>query len=179
MKKQFLAVSALALAVMSGSALAAPQDVQFVGTVTDVTCDIKPEVNGTTGNFVQLGNVKKGQTGAVTLFALKADAGSSTDPNSCGSLVANKTATVSWIGGFNTEGLTPKTGTATDAVALISTVNASGQTQEVAMTSTTNEADFNAANLTNGTGLQYKAQLKGGQQVGEYISSAAFLVQYN
>lgn len=175
MKKQFLAVSALTLAVLSGSALAAPQDVQFVGTVTDVTCDIKPEVNGTTGNYVQLGNVNKGQTGAEMLFTLKADAG--TGANSCGTAVAQKTATVSWIGGFNGEGLTAKTGTATDAVAIITTVNASGQNQ-VAMTSTTNEADFNAANLTNGTGLQYKAQLKGGQQLGDYMSSAAFLVQY-
>ncbi|ELV6918006.1 fimbrial protein PefA [Salmonella enterica] len=174
MKKQFLAVSALALAVMSGSALAAPQDVQFVGTVTDVTCDIKPEVGGTTGNYVQLGNVTAGQTGSEQLFTLKADAG--TGANSCGSLVANKTATVSWIGGFNGEGLTAKTGTATDAVALISTVNASGQ--QVSMTNTATEADFNAANLTNGTGLQYKAQLKGGTKLGDYISSAAFLVTY-
>ncbi|MBW5276010.1 fimbrial protein PefA [Citrobacter sp. On28M] len=174
MKKQFLAVSALALAVMSGSALAAPQDVQFVGTVTDVTCDIKPEVGGTTGNYVQLGNVTASQTGNAELFTLKADGG--TGPGSCGTLVANKTATVSWIGGFNGEGLTAKTGTATDAVAIITTVNSTGQ--QVAMTSTKNEAEFNAANLTNGTGLQYKAQLKGGTQLGDYISSAAFLVQY-
>lgn len=174
MKKQFLAVSALALAVMSGSALAAPQDVQFVGTVTDVTCDIKPEVGGTTGNYVQLGNVTAGQTGNAELFTLKADGG--TGPGSCGTLVTNKTATVSWIGGFNGEGLTAKTGTATDAVAIITTVNSTGQ--QVAMTSTTNEAEFNAANLTNGTGLQYKAQLKGGTKLGDYISSAAFLVQY-
>ncbi|EEP4893764.1 fimbrial protein [Salmonella enterica] len=174
MKKQFLAVSALALAVMSGSALAAPQDVQFVGTVTDVTCDIKPEVNGTTGNYVQLGNVNKGQTGAEMLFALKADGGTG---NVCSTAVANKTATVSWIGGFNGEGLTAKTGTATDAVALITTVNASGQNQ-VTMTSAGTDAEFNAAKLTNGDGLQYKAQLKGGQQLGDYISSAAFLVQY-
>ena len=173
MKKQFLAVSALALAVMSGSALAAPQDVQFVGTVTDVTCDIKPEVNGTTGNYVQLGNVNKGQTGAEMLFALKADAGTG---NVCSTAVAQKTATVSWLGGFDGTGLTAKTGTATDAHALITTVNASGQ--QVLMTSTTTEADFNAANLTNGTGLQYKAQLKGGTQLGDYISSAAFLVTY-
>lgn len=174
MKKQFLAVSALALAVMSGSALAAPQDVQFVGTVTDVTCDIKPEVGGTTGNYVQLGSVTAGQAGSEELFTLKADAGAG--PNSCGALVANKTATVSWLGGFDGTGLTAKTGTATDAHALITTVNASGQ--QVLMTSTTTEADFNAANLTNGTGLQYKAQLKGGTQLGDYISSAAFLVTY-
>lgn len=173
MKKQFLAVSALALAVMSGSALAAPQDVQFVGTVTDVTCDIKPEVGGTTGNYVQLGSVTAGQTGSEELFTLKADGAS----NNCATTVAGKTATVSWIGSFNGQGLTAKTGTATDAVAVITTVNATSQNQ-VVMTSTTNEAEFNAANLTNGTGLQYKAQLKGGTKLGDYISSAAFLVQY-
>ena len=173
MKKQFLAVSALALAVMSGSALAAPQDVQFVGTVTDVTCDIKPEVNGTTGNYVQLGNVTKGQTGSDTLFALKADAAS----KGCGAAVAGKTATVSWIGDFNKDGLVAKSGAAFDALALISTTNAQGQNQ-VTLTNSGTEATFDAESLTDGTGLKYKANLKGGQELGEYISSAAFLVQY-
>lgn len=42
MKKNLLAVSALALAVMSGSALAASGDVQFLGVVTDTTCDVNP-----------------------------------------------------------------------------------------------------------------------------------------
>lgn len=58
MKKHLLTVSALALAVMSGSALAANGgDVQFIGTVTDTTCDIVPEANGAVSNVVQLGNV--------------------------------------------------------------------------------------------------------------------------
>lgn len=175
MKKQFLAVSALALAVISGSALAAPQDVQFVGVVTDMTCDIKPEVNGTTGNYVQLGSVKASTTGSDIQFALKADAG--TGANSCGTMAANKTATVSWIGSFDANGLTANSGAATDAVALIKTVNSSAA-QQVTMTSGANEADFNAANLTNGTGLKFTAALKGGAQKGDYISSAAFLVQY-
>lgn len=173
MKKQFLAVSALTLAVLSGSALAAPQDVQFVGVVTDVTCDIKPEVNGTTGNYVQLGSVSANGTGADTFFTLKADGSA----NNCGSAVVGKTATVSWIGDFNGEGLTATSGAAIDAVALITTVNATGQSQ-VTVTSAGTEAAFDAANLTN-AGLQYKANLKGGTEVGDYISSAAFLVQYN
>ncbi|EGT1548435.1 fimbrial protein PefA [Salmonella enterica] len=175
MKKQFLAVSALALAVISGSALAAPQDVQFVGVVTDMTCDIKPEVNGTTGNYVQLGSVKASATGSAIQFALKADAGSGA--NSCGTMAANKTATVSWVGSFDANGLTANSGAATDAVALIKTVNA--KTTQVTMSSATNEADFDATKLTDGTGLQFTAALKGGQQKGDYVSSAAFLVTYN
>ncbi|EMV1250442.1 fimbrial protein PefA [Salmonella enterica] len=175
MKKQFLAVSALALSVMSGAALAAPQDVQFVGVVTDMTCDVKPEVNGSTGNYVQLGSVAASKTGSEIAFTLKADPGTGAD--ACGTAIANKTATVGWVGPFNAEGLTAKTGSATDAVALIKTVNSSA-TNQVTMTSNDTQAEFNAANLTNGTGLKFTAALKGGTQKGDYISSAAFLVQY-
>ncbi|EGA8468189.1 fimbrial protein [Citrobacter freundii] len=175
MKKQLFAVSALALSVMSGAALAAPQDVQFVGVVTDVTCDIKPEVNGTTGNYVQLGTVAASATGSDIPFVLKADAG--TGQGSCGSQLTGKTATVSWVGPFDATGLASKTGSATDAVALIKTVNSSA-TSQVTMTSNDTQAEFNAANLTNGTGLKFTAALKGGTQKGDYISSAAFLVQY-
>lgn len=175
MKKQILAVSALALVVISGSAVAAAQDVQFAGVVTDVTCDVKPEVNGTTGNYVQLGTVAASTTGSEVPFVLKADAG--TGANSCSSQLTGKTATVGWIGSFDANGLTAKSGAATDAVALIKTVNSTA-TNQVTMTSTTNQAEFNAANLANGTGLKFTAALKGGAQKGDYLSSAAFLVSY-
>lgn len=176
MKKQFLAVSALALAVMSGSALAAPQDVQFVGTVTDVTCDIKPEVNGTTGNYVQLGSVTKktGATndsdkGAVIPFALKPAAGTS-----C-SLTGKNTVSVTWIGGFDGDGLTAQSGVAKDAKAVIKSTNAK---QNATITNAKTTVDFDSSNLTGTSGLEFSAQLHGGDTVGDYISSAAFLVQY-
>lgn len=179
MKKQFLAVSALALAVMSGSALAAPQDVQFVGTVTNVTCDIKPEVNGTTGNYVQLGSVAVDTSNGVTPpantgveFVLKSATGTG-----C-SMTNLNTATVTWIGGFDNQGLTAQSGTATGAKALLTALNS--KTQNTAINSGSTSVDFDASKLSaTGDGLQFRARLQGGTTAGDYISSAAFLMQYN
>ena len=172
MKKQFLAVSALALAVMSGSALAAPQEVQFVGAVTDSTCNIKPEVGGTTGNFVQMGTVAKDteqQTG--TLFTLKAVPGTG-----C-TLTGMSTASVSWVGNFDSVGLKAQSGTAQDAKAIIEPVNAKASTP-ITNTNTTSEFDSSKLTATNPEGLQFTAKLKGGATPGDYVSSAAFVVAY-
>ncbi len=176
MKKQFLAVSALALAVMSGSALAAPQDVQFVGAVTDSTCNIKPEVGGTTGNFVQMGTVTKGteqQTG--TAFTLKAVPGTGTT-NAC-TLTGMTTASVSWVGNFDTDGLKAQSGAAHDAYAIITPVNAKASTP-ITSANTTSEFESNKLTAATPEGLQFTAKLKGGKQAGDYVSSAAFVVAY-
>ncbi|EAT8962729.1 fimbrial protein [Salmonella enterica] len=175
MKKQFLAVSALALAVMSGSALAAPQDVQFVGAVTDATCNIKPEVGGTTGNYVQMGTVAKGgvqQTGIP--FTLKAVPG--TGNNAC-TLTGMSTASVSWVGNFDSDGLKAQSGAAYDAKAIIEPVNAKANAP-ITNANTTSEFDSNKLTATNPDGLQFTAKLKGGSQAGDYVSSAAFVVAY-
>lgn len=172
MKKQFLAVSALALAVMSGSALAAPQDVQFVGTVTDVTCDIQASVNGSTNNYVQLGNAPLNKTAPEVLFSLKPAAGTS-----C-SLTGKNTVSVTWIGGFDGEGLMAQSGAAHDAKALLVAKPGNGA-NEVEIKKTLTQVDFAASELTSNNGLQFGAKLKGGATPGEYISSAAFLMQYN
>ncbi|EIA4658385.1 fimbrial protein PefA [Salmonella enterica] len=171
MKKQFLAVSALALAVMSGSALAAPQDVQFVGTVTDVTCDIQASVNGSTNNYVQLGNAPLNDVATEVLFSLKPAAGTSCD------LKGANTASVTWIGSFDGEGLTAQGGAALDAKALLVALNS--KTQDTEIKNTLTQVDFDASELTGNDGLKFSAQLKGGATPGDYISSAAFLVQYN
>ena len=170
MKKQFLAVSALALAVMSGSALAAPQDVQFVGTVTDVTCDIQASVNGSTNNYVQLGNAPLNDVATEVLFSLKPAAGTN-----CNLQGAN-TASVTWIGSFDGEGLMAQSGAALDAKALLVAKPASGS---VKIENTLTQVDFAASELTGNNGLQFSAPLKGGTTPGDYISSAAFLMQYN
>lgn len=173
MKKQLLAVSALALAVMSGSALAA-NEVQFLGVVTDSTCDLTPSVNGSVNVLVQLGSVKKGGTGSTVDFALKADP----TVTGCGTNdLQGKVATIGWNGPFNGEGLKTQTGAATDAVALISSKNA--QTTAVqAITQSHLSADFDASILTT-DGAQYTAALKGGTAVGDYQSAAAYVVAYN
>ena len=170
MKKQILVASTLALAVMSGSALAAPQDVQFVGTVTDATCDIQASVNGSTNNYVQLGNATISGEGGEVSFSLKPAAGASCD------LQGANTASVTWIGSFDGEGLTAQSGAAHDAKALLVAKPKAGN---VEIKNTLTQVDFEASELTGTNGLQFSAKLKGGTLPGDYISSAAFLMQYN
>ena len=172
MKKNLLAVSALALAVMSGPAMAS-NEVQFLGVVTDTTCDLVPEVNGSVKNLVQLGSVAKSATGTPVEFTLKANAATT----GCGtSDLATKVATISWAGQFNATGLSNQNGAATDAVALISTKNAK-TTPVQAITVSKTSAEFDAPGLTT-DGAQFTATLKGGSVVGDYNSAAAYVVSY-
>ncbi|MGL5343284.1 MAG: fimbrial protein PefA [Plesiomonas sp.] len=170
MKTQSLVASALALAVISGSVLAAHGDVQFIGVVTDTTCDITVESAGAVKNIVQLGTAKKGGTGPIVDFTLKTDGSLS-----CTGLVGD--AIVGWAGPFTTEGLAAQSGAAADAVAVIKTVNANtgGAVQSItkALTSTTFDA-----NILDTDGAKFHAQLNGGMQVGDYHSAAAFVVAY-
>ncbi|HIF3101882.1 TPA: fimbrial protein [Salmonella enterica] len=173
MKNNLLAISTLALVVMSGSAMAA-SEVQFLGVVTDTTCDLTPSVNGSVNGLVQLGSVKKGVIGSTVDFVLKADP----TATGCGaSDLQGKVATISWNGPFSGEGLKPQSGTATDAVVLISSKNA--QTTPVQSINQSHiSTDFDAEKLTT-EGAQYTAALKGGTKVGDYQSAAAYVVAYN
>lgn len=171
MKKNLLAVSALALAVMSGSALAANGEVQFLGVVTDTTCDLKPETGGAVNNLVQLGTVAKGTAGTVVNFALKAD------PAAPGCATLTGKATIGWAGPFSATGLKAQSGLATDAWTKIDTVNAD-TTAVQNINSTHLSSQFDATQLTV-TGAQFTAQLNGGAIVGDYQSAAAFVVAYN
>lgn len=172
MKKNLLVVSALAMAVLSGSAMAA-NEVQFLGVVTDTTCDLVPEVNGSVKNLVQLGTVQKGATGTLVDFTLKADPAA---PGCATADLAGKVATIGWGGPFDTTGLKPQGGAATDAYVLLATKNA--QTTAIQnITSTHSNADFDAEKLTT-DGAQFTAALKGGQVVGDYSSAAAYVVAY-
>lgn len=171
MKKNLLAVSALALAVMSGSAMAA-NEIQFLGVVTDTTCDLTPSVNGGVNSLVQLGSVTKNAISTTPVdFVLKADPAAT----GCGNLTGK--ATIGWNGPFNSEGLKAQGGAATDAVTLISTKNA--QTTAVqSITQSHLSIDFDATKLTT-DGAQFTATLKGGNDIGDYNSTAAYVVAYN
>lgn len=171
MKKNLLTVSALALAMMSGSVLAANGEVQFLGVVTDTTCNLKSEIGGAVSNLVQLGTVAKSTAGTAVNFALKADAAQS----GCSSLAGK--ATIGWAGPFSTTGLKAQSGLATDAWTKIDTVNA--QTTAVQNINSTHlSSDFDATKLTT-DGAQFTAQLNGGNITGDYRSAAAFVVAYN
>ncbi|EAA2948312.1 fimbrial protein PefA [Salmonella enterica] len=182
MKKNLLAVSALALAVMSGSALAAPNggDIQFIGTVTDTTCDIVPEANGAVNSVVQLGNVATSTTaagsgsdqGAVVNFALKPKAGSTCNP-------ANMTnAAFAFSGPLEVTGLAPQSGSATDAMVKLRAVNATGGAHDINKTTSVSEVTLTDLN-DPAKGAQFSAQLIGGAQAGDYRSAVAYVVSYN
>lgn len=58
--KKLMIASAIAMSFFGGSAVASQGDIQFFGNVTEVTCDVTPEVDGNVTDLVQLGTVKKG-----------------------------------------------------------------------------------------------------------------------
>ncbi|CAD6106152.1 fimbrial protein [Escherichia coli] len=178
MKKVFIA-SAIAMAMASGSAAANQQaEVQFLGVVTEVTCDITPSVNGNTSSVVQLGTIQKGQSGQWVDFALKAK-----DPAAagCAGLTgANKVATVVFQGPLGDKGLENTSGTATDATVSLKTVNAK-DTAEQTINKTTNSINFAAEKILS-DGYQFKAQLNSDNvtgTAGTFDSALAYAVVYN
>ncbi|HBB2429749.1 TPA: fimbrial protein, partial [Escherichia coli] len=44
--KKLMISSAIAMTMAAGSAMASQGDIQFFGNVTEVTCDVTPEVGG-------------------------------------------------------------------------------------------------------------------------------------
>ncbi|EAX7734103.1 fimbrial protein [Salmonella enterica] len=175
MNKSIIA-SVLALGLVSGMAHAAGQtgEVQFIGAVTQNTCDIVPEIDGSLSkNVVDLGTVAPGVTGDYKNFALKAK-----DPTQQGCVDFNgKTANVAWASAaFNADGLGYTSGTATDAVVKLETVNAKANAE---ITSANNQGvEFNGSDLTAGNGFKFKAALKSGNKIGDFRSAAAFTVSY-
>ncbi|EAN0300893.1 fimbrial protein PefA, partial [Salmonella enterica] len=179
-KKQLLAVSALALAVMSGSAQAGADsgDIEFLGVVTDTTCDIVPEVGGAVNNIIQLGSVttstaasSDSDKGSVINFALKPKAGVTCN------FGANTNATFTFTGNLGAAGLTNQSGTATDAIVTLKSVNANTPGD---INSTTNTAVVAVTNLNDAAkGAQFSAQLIGGATAGDYRSAVAYVVSYN
>lgn len=72
MKKVFIA-SAIAMSMAAGSAMASQQaDIQFLGVVTETTCDITSSVDGNVTDVVQLGTIAKGAQGQEKDIVLKA-----------------------------------------------------------------------------------------------------------
>ncbi|EGB2808526.1 fimbrial protein PefA [Salmonella enterica] len=174
MKKNLLAVSALALAVMSGSALAASGDVQFLGVVTDTTCDVNPGVNGAVNSVVQLGTAPTNDKGSIVNFSLKPDM----SQTGCQNLAAGNTVTIGWTGPFDGNGLKAQSGAADDAWTEIKTTNA---TVDKTINTTNLSADIAGDQFiaNNGQGMTFSAQLNGVTKAGDYKSAAAYVVAYN
>ncbi|EED3682407.1 hypothetical protein FD93_002775 [Salmonella enterica subsp. enterica] len=183
MKKSALAIFVLSLAMLSGVASATVNDanlnannVRFLGTVTDTTCNLVPYVNGSATNVVNVGTVTKGGTGTPVDFSLKPDG-----QNDCGTIVDknnptnNKTAHIAFMGALTDSGLANQSGTAVDANLVILATNSTQATDPI--TQSDDVRQVTGANIV-GDGATFTATLHGGQTVGDYQSAIAYQVSY-
>ncbi|MGL4666765.1 MAG: hypothetical protein ACRCWR_02400 [Saezia sp.] len=168
--KKIFACTLIALGCMAGTAHASQGEVRFIGSVTDITCDIVPDVGGAVKDTVQLGRVAIGSVADVVNFKLA--------PNPTGDEclgLTGKTANIAWTGNFTEAGLANHTGTATDAWVKIDAVNSEGTNK--AITSTNTASDWTGDKLLS-EGAQFTAQLNGGNVAGNFETAAAFVVSY-
>ncbi|EES8359990.1 hypothetical protein FT867_005070 [Escherichia coli] len=171
MKKVFIA-SAIAMSLAAGSAMAAQQDeIQFHGVVTDVTCNIDANIDGNVTNVVQLGSIQKGGTGDVKNIVLKAKGAN------CSGL-ANKTATISFMGGLGDQGVSNVNGSAEKARVELKAKNS--KTPGTAINKTMNSVEFEAEKI-NSDGYQFEAKLisDAAGTVGTFESAVSYAVTYS
>lgn len=180
MKKSILA-SVIALGMVSGLAQAAGNEVQFVGSVVTTTCDLEASGTGSNAglvkNIIELGQAVKGNPGKEVTFAFKPvnNAGNQTN---CQGLDPTSKVVITWnsnaFDGLN--GLKALSGAASDAYVKVQALNAEGSGNAVMLTSGASQ-EFTADKLKS-NGLQYKAQLVGGQQAGDFQTASKFTVYY-
>ncbi|EFD5296533.1 fimbrial protein [Escherichia coli] len=173
MKKVFIA-SAIAMSMAAGSAMASQQgEIQFLGVVTDTTCDITSSVDGNVTNVVQLGSITKGAQGQEKDIVLKAK-----DAAACTS-INGKTATIKFVGDLVDNGLNNTNGSAQKATVTLKTVNGKGTAEQVVKKGS-NSVTFDADKAT-GDGYKFKAQLVSDSTgtAGTFESALAYAVTYN
>lgn len=175
MKKYALALSGLALVVMSQSAMAASAGtVTFTGAVSAKTCDLVVESNGVTGANVDVGVAQVNTSGTAVDFVLKQSATNNTD---CNALTAADTALIYWSGNLTPDGFANQYAagtTATGAYVVLKPVN--GKTN-VAITQTGDSTEF-AGNEVKDNGAKYTATLMGKATAGKFSTTATFNVTY-
>ncbi|HAF8219968.1 TPA: fimbrial protein PefA [Salmonella enterica] len=180
MKKSALAISALSLAMLSSVASATVNDanlnannVRFLGTVTDTTCNLIPYVNGSATNVVNVGTVTKNTEGTAVDFSLKPDG-----KNQCNTIADTtnpKTAHIAFMGALTDTGLANQSGTAVDAHVVILATNSTQKTE--AITQSNDVRQISGATLAT-DGATFTATLHGGATVGDYQSAIAYQVSY-
>lgn len=169
--KKLMIASAIAMTMAAGSAMANTGDVKFFGNVSEITCDLTPEVGGNVINTIQLGTVAANGTGEDIPFTLKAKS----NAGGCASLTG-KTADVTWSGPLTDQGFANQGGLANGAYVAIKTVN--GKTSaEQAVNASQSTVAFDAAKATT-DGFQFKAKLHGGDTAGDFQTAAAYAVTY-
>lgn len=175
--KKLMIASAIVMAMAAGSAMAAgvgnqQNEIQFLGAVTEVTCDLDAVVDGAVNSVVQLGTVEKGKEGQEKNIALKAKSGTT-----CSGL-ADKTATITFRGPLGDKGLENADGTA--AGATVALVAKNGKTPNQNITKGVSSIDFQADKV-NTEGYMLTAQLKSDAdsgKAGTFESALAYAVTY-
>ncbi|MVV97809.1 hypothetical protein [Escherichia coli] len=176
--KKLMIASAIAMAMAAGSAMAVTtnmgvqqNEIQFLGAVTEVTCNIDAVVDGAVNNVVQLGTVKKGEEGEVKNIVLKAKQGTT-----CAGL-DTKTATIAFKGPLGDDGLKNDKGTATGA--FVSLIAKNSKTQDLAVNKGQNAIEF-TGNLVNTEGYKFEAKLDAttAAAAGTFDSALAYAVTY-
>ncbi|MBO2656073.1 hypothetical protein I6M49_21760 [Shewanella algae] len=148
--------------------------VNFTGSVSKITCNIEPEINGGEVNTIQLGVVGADETGDLVSFSLRPTPGSSCDLGD--DTTGIKSSSVTWVSSaLNSVGLGNQTGAASDAYALLKSAGSSPSD----VTRDNPVASFTRADLTGNAGaMPFTIQLKAGKTVGAYAASATYLVAY-
>lgn len=173
MRKVFI-VSAMAIGMsgIASTASANTGEVQFIGAVSDTTCNINPEVDGIMKNTIQLGTMKLDGTGVQPVnFNLVPDT------NEC---LEKTSASVGWqSAGFDNNGLVNMKGDATGASIELIALNSKTANEKV----TFNKQNIEFGDGASGIGkFQFTAQLvkssAGNATPGTVISSAAYAVAY-
>ncbi|ELO4290504.1 TPA: fimbrial protein [Escherichia coli] len=169
--KRLIITSAIVMTIAAGSAMASQGDIQFFGNVTEITCDVTPEVNGSVTDMVQLGTVTKNGKGEEKHIKFKATDSSG---GQCSAL-ASKTATFTWAGNLGENGINAQGGLADDAYVIFTPVNANNGNNPI--TASQQTATFDAEKATS-NGFEFKAQLQGKDKVGDFYTAAAYAVTY-
>ncbi|EFN9665144.1 fimbrial protein [Escherichia coli] len=169
--KKLMIASAIAMTMTAGSAMASQGDIQFFGNVTEVTCDVTPSVDGSVVDLIQLGTVTKNGKGDEKHIKFKATNASG---DQCTAL-AGKTATFTWTGNLGENGFNAQSGLANDAYVIFTPVNATDGNNPI--TASQQTAAFDAQTVTT-DGFEFKAQLQGGQEIGDFRTAAAYAITY-
>ncbi|ECN9266965.1 fimbrial protein [Salmonella enterica subsp. enterica serovar Typhimurium] len=174
--KKIIVASALALGLMSNVASANTGEVQFIGAVTDQTCNIYPEVDGVIKSTIDLGTMKPDGSGTKEVnFRLIPD------PSEADCLTKTH-ASVGWqSAGFNSAGLINMKGDATGVAIELTALGTAKGEQKITFNS--QNAEYGSASGTDKlTEFAFKTKLvKSGTAnatAGTVISSASYAVAY-
>ncbi|MDR9891415.1 fimbrial protein [Pseudenterobacter timonensis] len=171
MKQITASAIAMSLLVLANSATANTGQVEFIGAVTDQTCNIYPEVGGLIKSTIDLGTMKTDGTGAQEVnFKLVPDTQECLEKTS---------ASVGWqSAGFNAAGLANMKGDATGAAIELIAVNSKSANEKV----TFNKQNIEFENASGIGAFEFKTKMvKSGTAAatpGTVIATASYAVAY-